>query len=724
MEPAFLSHVLPLRRPALFATYRCPKSHSLETVNYPQRLRKEIVINAERDDEVRIAITEERNLVELFVETPETERHVGDIFLGRIAKVIPGMNAAFIDVGLEQDAFLHFSDVGDSYETSSAFLAGEDAELRDDDDEEEDYLVEEGVTAAEQKVYRPHGGAGGGGTRSNDRGLSRAAAQQPGGPTGAGGGKLELRLAGDTRPAHRGPQRSMRPVPSLLSANVSLEPDHPILVQVTREAFANKGVRVTSRISLPGRFLVLVPFEPGIGISRKVYSVRERTRLRRIVRALKPRELGVVIRTVAENKEESALREDLEKLLLQWREIEKKAREIQQASPTIQPALMYRDPSLTSSVMRDLFTPDITRIVIDSRKMYREVMDYVEWAAPNLTGTVELYRGTRPIFDSFNIEPQIEQTLTRKIPLPSGGYLFVEHTEAMVVIDVNSGRYAARREQELNSLKTNLEAARVIARQLRLRDIGGIIVIDFIDMGEERNRKKVYDEMRKELRNDRAKSSVLPLTEFGLMQITRQRIRQSIVRALSETCPVCGGTGLLVSRITIVRQIERWLERFRSSSKERTLVLKVHPTLGEMLAKGLLSTLRRLELKHLLRIRLELDETLLGDEFKFFSPKQKKEITAEFSATGETATAASVENDSDPTDGDAESDSESREQASPVMRSDGPRRLDRPQNEDRLEEMALKERDDRTDRPQRNYRPKRRPAPNGRQSHGHSGGHG
>ncbi len=604
-------------------------------MSYPQRERKEIIINAERENEVRIAITEDHHLVELFVETPETERHVGDIFLGRIAKVIPGMNAAFIDVGLEQDAFLHFSDVGNSYETSSAFLAGEDAEIRDDDDEEDDYLVEEGATAAEQKVFRPRGSGGRNAMRFNDRG-PRAPEPAPEVPAG----KMELRLASDPRPAGEKPavaSRNPRPFPTLLGANINLETDHPILVQVTREAFANKGVRVTSRISIPGRFLVLVPFEPGIGISRKVYSVRERTRLRRIVRSLKPKELGVIIRTVAENKEESALREDLEKLLEQWRDIEKKAREIKP------PTLMYRDPSLTSSVMRDLFTPDITRIVIDSRKMYREVMDYVEWAAPNLTGTVELYRGTRSIFDSFNIESQIEQTLTRKIPLPSGGYLFLEHTEAMVVIDVNSGRYAARREQELNSLKTNLEAARIIARQLRLRDIGGIIVIDFIDMAEERNRKKVYDEMRKELRNDRAKSSVLTLTEFGLMQITRQRIRQSIVHTLSETCPVCGGTGLLVSRGTIIRQIERWLERFRAGSKERSLVLKVHPTLHEMLSKGFISPLRKLELKYLIRIKLELDESLMGDDFKFFSGRQKKDITSEFSATAE----APVQDDSE-----------------------------------------------------------------------------
>ncbi len=622
-------------------------------MSYIPRIRKEIVINAEREDEIRIAITEDRRLVELFIETPETERHVGDIYLGRLAKVIPGMNAAFVDVGLEQDAFLHFSDVGDSYESSSAFLAGEEAEMRDDDDEEEDYLVEEGATAAEQKIYRPRGGRSGQPSRSNDRGLAQRSEPKPVQLAAQAGG-LELRLANQRmapRTSDSLRSRGGKAIPTLLGANVSLEPDQPILVQVTREAFANKGVRVTSRISLPGRFLVLVPFEPGIGISRKVFSVRERTRLRRIVRSLKPRELGVIIRTVAENKEESALKEDLSRLLEQWRELEKKVRE---EKP---PQRVYQDSSLTSSVMRDLFSPDITRIVIDSKKMYREVMDYVEWAAPNLTGTVELYRGSRPILDAFNIESQIEQTLTRKNMLPSGGYLFIEHTEAMVVIDVNSGRYAARREQELNSLKTNLESAREIARQIRLRDIGGIIVIDFIDMAEEKNRKKVYDEMKKELRKDRAKSSVLPLTEFGLMQITRQRIRQSIVQSLSDTCPVCGGTGLLVNRTTILRQIERWLERFRAASGERKLTLKVHPTLGQMLSAGLASPLRSLQLKFFMFIKLEIDESLTGDEFRFFSAKQKREITEDYSSTGVELSASAAVSD-DETEEDEESQSE------------------------------------------------------------------
>jgi ribonuclease G len=604
------------------------------------RLRKEIFINAISDDEVRIAITENDRLVELFVETPETERHVGDIYLGKVAKVIPGMNAAFVNVGLEQDAFLHFSDIGDSFSTSSAYLSGEDAEMEDDDvdDEEDDYLVEEGATGQEQKIFRPRDRQPRGPRpeRGSDRPSDRGP-EREGGPArkviGADGiavaKPMDLKLANqrDMRPrAARGNDRNF---PTLLQSNVSIEPGQNILVQVTREAFANKGVRVTSRISIPGRFLVLVPFEPGIGISRKVYSVRERSRLRRIIRSLKPRELGVIIRTVAENKEESALREDLQKLLDIWKEIETKIKDIEP------PTLVYQDSSITSSVMRDLFSPDVSRIVIDSKKMYREVMEYVEWAAPNLTGAVEQYKASEPMFDSFDIEHQIESSLSRKIPLPSGGYLFIEHTEAMVVIDVNSGRYAARREQELNSLKTNLEAARETARQLRLRDIGGIIVVDFIDMQDERNKKKVYDEMKKEFRKDRAKSSILPLTDFGIMQITRQRIRQSIMHSLSEQCPVCGGTGLLVSKTTIIKQIERWLERFRAENRERKLLLTVNPTLAEMLTSGLMSPLRNIQLKYLMRIQLQTDETLTGDEFRFHSPKQRRDVTSDYNSQRE-----------------------------------------------------------------------------------------
>lgn len=551
------------------------------------QLRKEIMIGSRKENEVRIAITENGRLVELFVENQETVRHVGEIFLGKVAKVIPGMNAAFINVGLGQDAFLHFSDVGDSFDGSMAYLA--DAELRDDDDEEEDLDFED----------------------DDDE-------------SGSGGG---LVLRGQPQP-----ERKPRPQPSvprkafstLEVSNINLQPNQDILVQVTREAFANKGVRVTSRISLPGRFVVLVPFEPGIGISKKVYSVRERRRLRRIIRSLKPREIGVIVRTVAENKEESALRADIEKLLQQWEDIQRKMKE----APA--PQLVFQDTNITSSVLRDLFTYDVTKIISDDKKMYKEVLDYVQWASPNLAGTVELYKDTRPLFDVKGVEEEIELTMSRKVPLPSGGYLFIEKTEAMVVIDVNSGRYAARREQELNSLKTNLEAARETARQLRLRDIGGIIVIDFIDMVDDRNKKKVYDEMKKEMRRDRAKSSILGLTDFGLMQITRQRIRQSITDTLSDACSACGGTGKIVNRSTVDNQIERWLERYQQEGGKEKLTLNVHPNVAGRLGEGFFSPLRKLGRKYHVKVRLGAqDDEMRADEFRFMT-QDGRDLTADY----------------------------------------------------------------------------------------------
>jgi ribonuclease G len=565
------------------------------------QFRKEIIINAKRENEVRIAITENERLVELFVENPETVRHVGEIFLGKVAKVIPGMNAAFINVGLSQDAFLHFSDVGDSFDGSMTFLASEGADMRDDDDDSEDDEFEE----EDEEVSAP---------------------SQNGTPP-------QLRLKGTENesvtteirqprkiPQPKGPRKAFS---TLEMPNVDIEPGQNILVQVTREAFANKGVRVTSRISLPGRFLVLVPFEPGIGISKKVYSVRERRRLRKVIRSLKPKDVGVIIRTVAENKEESALREDLQNLINDWNNLQKKIKDKEA------PLLAFQDTNITNSVLRDLFANDITKIVVDDKKMYREVLDYIQWASPNLAGTVELYKGNDPVFDALGIEEEIEQTMSRKVALPSGGYLFIEKTEAMVVIDVNSGRYAARREQELNSLKTNLESAREVARQLRLRDIGGIIVVDFIDMIDERNKKKVYDEMKKELRRDRAKSSILPLTDFGLMQITRQRIRQSMSDTLSDQCPACGGTGMLVSQQTILHQIERWMERYKEEGPGGVLTLRAHSMMGNLLGGGFFSRWGKMKRRTGIKAKLIIDDALRGDEFRFTNG-ENKDITPEF----------------------------------------------------------------------------------------------
>jgi len=554
-------------------------------------MRKEIVINSTAN-EVRIAITEEGKLAELFVETPEKERLVGDIYVGKVAKVMPGIQAAFIDVGLPQDAFLHFSDIGASLGQYNAML-GEDSDIDTDADDDEDEPHQSAVPAAPTAAPL-HDGS------------SAAVAVQP--PPA----RQENRH--DHRPRYD--QRQRR--------NVNLTKGQEIIVQVTKEPVGKKGVRVTTEVSLPGRFLVLLPFDGKVGISKKISSFKEKRRLRKLVRSILPPSFGVIVRTNAENQDEKVFLQDLESLLATWREIEKGVKE---EHP---PALLYKDMATTSSVIRDLFSEDVQRVVIDNKKLFKEIRQYVKLVSPQLVEKIEYYGKREPIFDVYGVEKEIATTLSRKVWLKSGGYIIVDHTEAMTVIDVNSGRYAAKQDQELNSLKTDLEAAREICRQLRLRDLGGIIVIDFIDIAEEKNKKKVYDELKKEFRKDRAKVTVLPMTEFCLVQITRQRIRQSIIHSFTEPCPVCGGSGLIQSKTTIVSQIERWIRRFKSESKEFRLILRVHPSIAQHLTDGTISRLTKIKLRFFVQIKLEEDKGLAIDEFRFISRKQDKDITTQY----------------------------------------------------------------------------------------------
>ena len=293
-----------------------------------------------------------------------------------------------------------------------------------------------------------------------------------------------------------------------------------------------------------------------------------------------PEGFGVIIRTVAQEQDENSLKADLEGLIQTWRDIEKNIK-TEQA-----PVLMYKDMATTSSVIRDLFTDSVERVVVDSKKLYKEIRTYVKQVSPQLVEKIELYSKREPVFDVYGVEKEIATALSRKVWLKSGGYIIIEQTEAMLVVDVNSGRYAAKREQELNSLRTNLEAAREVCRQLRLRDIGGIIVIDFIDLDDERNKKKIYDELRKEFRKDRAKVTVIPMTEIGLAQITRQRIRQNILQSFSEPCPVCGGGGVVQSKSSIVNHIERWIRRFKTETHEMRLQLTVSSVDRRLFKRG------------------------------------------------------------------------------------------------------------------------------------------
>ena len=530
-------------------------------------MNKEIIINSSASQN-RVAITEEGNLVDFFVDHPEKQRMVGDVYLGKVARVLPGIRAAFIDIGLKHDAFLHFSDIGERTEALQGIF-------EDDDDEDE-------IEGPKKEI---------------DDNVSP---------------NSTLEIARPEIPKEV--EQKERIIPKLKKGE-------ELLIQIIKEPVQGKGVRVTSSISIPGRFCVLLPMDNKIGVSKKITDFRERKRLRKIARGIIPKDCGLIIRTAAKDQSEEALSGDLKYLVKIWNELQNDAKK---STP---PALLYKDLSTTISVIRDLFTPDVSKVYVDSKKLWKEIKNYLEFIQPALLDRIELYKDETPIFEAFKIEEQIKTLMGRKVPLPSGGHIVIDHTEAMVVIDVNSGRYAAKKEQELNSLKTDLEAAREIARQLRLRDIGGLIVVDFIDLEDEKNRKKIYDELKKEFKKDRAKTALLPMTEFGLIQITRERIRENILQSMNEVCPYCLGTGMLTKKSNLIHEIEHWLKRYKLQGKHKSLTLKVHPSLEEKLTNGFLSILRKLELKYFIKIKLISDEKISPQKFQFFVTKTGEDIT-------------------------------------------------------------------------------------------------
>jgi ribonuclease G len=512
-------------------------------------MKKDIIINVSIG-ETRIAILEDHRLVELYFERPENERMVGDIYYGKVAKVAKGMKAAFVNIGLKQDAFLHFSDIGDNMPEFSSIL-----DINGDQEDEE-----------EEKAR---------------------------------------------------PRRGNRFDPQLKQGQ-------PILVQITKEPIANKGARVTTNLSLPGRFLVLVPNDSLIGVSRKIVNRKEKHRLKMIGRALRPDTFGIVIRTVSEEKDEATLKGDLDTLVDTWEEIKKK---ISKSHP---PCLVFKDVGMLSSVIRDLFTPDISRLIVDSKKLHKQIVRYLRDVAPQLIDRVELYQKKDPIFDEYGIETEINKSLARKVWLKSGGYIFFDHTEALTAIDVNSGRFLGRRDHDANSLKINLEAAKEIARQLRLRDIGGIIIIDFIDMIEARNRSRLQDDFTRELKHDRAQANILPLSEFGIIEMTRERIRPALLFSVSEPCPACLGTGRIISKTTLVARIERWIKRYRSEKGDRTVQLVVHPELAKFISSGYRSRLLKISWKYWTRIKLVPEENLSMDDYKFMDKEGVEDLTMKF----------------------------------------------------------------------------------------------
>lgn len=456
--------------------------------------RNEILIN-HNPYETRVALLESGRLMEFYIERAKDRGIVGNIYKGKVVRVLPGMEATFVDIGLERTAFLHSKDVYEAFEELDTWTK-----------------VGEEVKAT--------------------------------GPI---------------------------PIQDLLKEG------QEVIVQVAKEPMGGKGARVTSQISLPGRYLVLIPTCDRIGVSRRIAEEKERKRLRDVVSSLKPPGHGFIIRTACEGMGGDDIKGDMEFLLRLWGDILKRKEGVST------PGLLYQDLDLALRTIRDLFTSDIDKLVIDSREEYERASGFVEDFLPALKPYMELYEGEEPLFDAYGVEVELAEALEKKVWLKSGGYIIIDQMEALTAIDVNTGKYVGKRSSEETALKTNLEAVKEIAYQLRLRNIGGIIVIDFIDMAKATNREKVYNALRETLKADRARTNILKVSELGVVEMTRQRIRESMLQALSEPCPYCEGNGNIRARETVVMDIYRELLKDLPKRRRRKVTLYVHPVIADLL---------------------------------------------------------------------------------------------------------------------------------------------
>jgi len=502
-----------------------------------------IIINADAY-ETRIAILEGDELTELFVERADQRRHVGDIYKGRVNAVLPGMQAAFVDLGLPKTGFLHASDLAESL-----------GSLDDLSDIEE----------------------------NGDRGGRRRRAPAP---------KIEDHL----------------------------KKGQEILVQITKESIGTKGPRVTQQVSLPGRFCVLMPGVDHVGVSRRIEDRGERQRIKAIISDIKPKNVGIIARTAGEGKGDPEFAADIKHLVKMWQKVDRKQ------SSSRAPALVHRELEMTASLIRDLFTDEVDELVIDDKTSFKEIQVYLKSVSPELCDRVKLYSGKEPVFDAFGIEQQIEKTFERKVWLKKGGYICIDHAEALVAIDVNSGRFTGKKNQEETILRVNMEAAKEIPRQLRLRDIGGIIVIDFIDMEIEANKRALLDELRKELRKDRARTKAFGVSDLGLVEMTRQRERSSLLHYYTEDCPQCAGLGKVPSLETMLVILERVMRRISAAGMEKRITVRVSPEVALFFVEQEARRFAELEKRFKIQVDLKDDPQLKRGDMRVFD-SHKAELT-------------------------------------------------------------------------------------------------
>ncbi|MDI3480481.1 MAG: ribonuclease [Tepidanaerobacteraceae bacterium] len=498
-------------------------------------MSREIVVDVSRD-QIRLAVLEERELSEIYVEKINNERVVGNIYKGRVANVLPGMQAAFIDIGLGKNAFLYAGDINFNFEPSSP---------------EDEELIE---------------------------GLKK------------------------------------------VSIKDMLKVGQDVLVQVVKEPIGTKGARVSTNITIPGRYVVLMPTVDYVGISRRIEKDDERNRLKSLAESIRPARMGVIVRTVAEGIGKDEMKADIDFLKRQWQDI------LQRQKKCSSPKLIYKDMNLISRMVRDIFTPEVSKFYINSLYEYERVQEMLSVLSPALKDRVVFYRGQEEIFEYFNIESKIDRALQRKVWLQCGGYIVIDRTEALTAIDVNTGKFVGSVNLEDTVLKTNLEAAREIARQLRLRDIGGIIIVDFIDMTSPEHQKMVLSALEEELKKDRTRAHILGLTQLGLVEITRKKVRQSLDEVLEKTCPYCEGRGRILSEDTVAKKVERELVRVFRERKGEAVLLEVHPSVASVVIGSGGNRLSQMESRYEKYIFIKGNDSLHPEEIRIKAVGSKAKL--------------------------------------------------------------------------------------------------
>jgi ribonuclease, rne/rng family len=508
-------------------------------------MTSEVVIDV-REKEVSIALLEDKNLVEYQNEPRQASFSVGNIYVAKVKKLMPGLNACFVDLGYERDAFLHYLDLGSQFNSYNKYLKQ--------------------VCSDRKKLYP----------------FSKAQ-------------RLPDIKKDDT-------------IQQVLSVG------QEVFVQIIKEPISTKGPRLTGELSFAGRFIVLIPFGDKVSVSSKIKSGEERARLKQLIYSIKPKNCGVIVRTVAEGKRVAELDNEMKVLTKRWEKAISKAQK-----NVKRPQLVFEETGRAIAMLRDLFNPSFEHIYVNNEEVYNEIKHYLTLIAPEKADIVKLYTGKTPIFDNFNITKQIKSSFGRTINYKHGAYLIIEHTEALHVVDVNSGnRSRAKNGQEANALDVNLGAADELARQLRLRDMGGIIVVDFIDMHLAEDRQMLYERMCKNMQKDRARHNILPLSKFGLMQITRQRVRPAMDVNVEEDCPTCNGTGKIRSSILFTDQLERKIDRLINKIGITKFYLHVHPYVAAYINKGFLSLKRKWQIKYGFGIHVIPSQKLAFLQYEFY----------------------------------------------------------------------------------------------------------